>query len=399
MNTNPPVAADADADAASAASPLLGAASPLLGAGILAAALLLPGVQAQAETAPERGLVSLKYLDYRDGQPGFERITVHSPSLRVVAPLAGEWSLEAGLSSQDVSGASPRYHTAKSGASKFSDLRKSGDVSVTRYFPQGSLTVGAVYSTEKDYVSRALSLQGSRSSEDRNTTWTFGIGGADDDIHPANLRVRNEKKKTHDVLFGVTQVLGARDIAQFNLTHAQGQGYFSDPYKAFDNRPRVRRQSAFLMRWNHHFAVTGGSSRLSYRYYRDSFAVKAHTFAAEYEQPLAQGFSVTPLLRIHSQSAAGFYVDPVYDATYGAPFPAGHVFGSAAFISQDQRLAAFGARSLGLKISRQISRDLSVDLKLESYRQRAGWRLFGQGSPGLEPFSARVVQLGITHWW
>lgn len=383
-------------------NPTVGAAgsgSSGLGAGILAAALLLPGVQAHAEMAPERGLISLKYLDYQDSQPGFDRVAVHSPSLRVMAPFAGEWSLEGSLSSQDVSGASPRYHTAKSGASKFSDLRKSGEVSVSRYFPQGSLTVGAVYSTEKDYVSRALSLQGSRSSEDRNTTWTFGIGGADDDINPSNLRVRNEKKKTRDVLLGVTQVLGVHDIAQFNLTHAHGQGYFSDPYKAFDHRPRVRRQTALLARWNHHFAATEGSSRLSYRYYSDSFAVRAHTFTAEYVQPLGYGFTVTPLLRIHSQSAASFYVDPVYDATYGAPFPANYILGGNAFISQDQRLAAFGARSVGLKIARQITRDISVDLKLEGYRQRAGWRLFGQGSPGLEAFDARFIQLSITHWW
>jgi hypothetical protein len=36
-------------------------------------------------------------------------------------------------------------------------------------------------------------------------------------------------------------------------------------------------------------------------------------------------------------------------------------------------------------------------LKLESYRQTAGLRLGGSGSPGLAPFNARFVQVGLTH--
>ena len=45
---------------------------------IVAAALALPGVAgtAHAENAPERGQVSVKYLEYKDSQPGLERIKV-----------------------------------------------------------------------------------------------------------------------------------------------------------------------------------------------------------------------------------------------------------------------------------------------------------------------------------
>jgi hypothetical protein len=37
-----------------------------------------------------------------------------------------------------------------------------------------------------------------------------------------------------------------------------------------------------------------------------------------------------------------------------------------------------------------------VDVKGEYYEQRAGWRLGGTGSPGLLPFKATFVQLGLT---
>lgn len=375
------------------------AEQPALGTALLAAALALPGVHAHAETAPEHATISLKYLNYEDRQPGLDRISVRSPSIAVVAPIAGVWSIEGSLTSDDVSGASPRYHTAISGASRMQDIRTAGDVRVTRYFPRGSVAVGAAYSTEHDYVSRALSLQGNVSTEDKNTTWTFGVGAARDTINPVNLIVVDEKKNTIDFLIGVTQVLTPQDIVQVNLTYARGRGYFSDPYKYVDNRPRARDQYALKARWNHHFAGIEGTSRLNYRYYRDSYQVDAHTFGIEYVQPLPQGWTVTPSARLYSQHAASFYFDPVYDPIFKAPFPPGYVFGSDRAMSADQRLSSYGALTIGIKVQKQLAPDLLIDVKLESYRQHSQWRLFGSGSPGLDDVYARIIQVGLTKQW
>ena len=40
---------------------------------------------------PDQGLISLKFLDYRDWQPGADRMRVRSPSLYVLAPLSEGW--------------------------------------------------------------------------------------------------------------------------------------------------------------------------------------------------------------------------------------------------------------------------------------------------------------------
>lgn len=364
-----------------------------MGLAILAAAMSLPGLQvAHAESAPDRGVISLRYLDYVDSQPGFTRITAHSPSIMVMTPIAGVWSLEGSLTSDHVSGASPRYHTAISSASFMADDRHAGDLRVTRYFPNGTLAVGAAYSTEHDYRSRALSLQGSVSGEDKNTTWAFGIGGAADDIHPTAQDLK-DTKDTLDMMLGVTQVITQQDIGQLTLTHVRGRGYFSDPYKSLDIRPRERNQTTLLARWNHHFPGLDGTSRLSYRYYTDSYQIKAHTIAAEYVQPLPQGWTLTPSLRLYSQSAASFYYDPDYSFLF---FPKGYVLGSNDPITLDPRLSAFGARTVGIKLAKQIGRDWQVDLKLETYEQRGSWVLSGKGSPGLDPFRARSFQLGLS---
>jgi hypothetical protein len=368
-----------------------------MAASILSAALMLPGVQAHAEAPPTNGVISVGYLDYQDSQSGLDRIRVHAPSVSIMTPVAGVWSVSGTLVKDDVSGASPRYHTAVSGASRMSDDRKAGDMALTRYLERGSVTVGAAYSTEHDYVSRALSLQGSYESEDRNTTWSAGIGHSDDKIDPVNHIVTNERKRTTNFLLGVTQVLTANDVAQLTLGYDDGSGYFSDPYKAFDNRPRSRTETTLLARWNHHIAATDGTTRLSYRYYRDSFGIRGHTLGAEYVQPLSDGWTLTPEVRLYTQSAASFYYDPVYDSRLGAPFPPG--YNGTGYMSADQRLSGFGAVTLGLKASKQIDKLWSVDAKVSAYQQRGSWRLFHQGSPGLDAFRAQTVQIAINRHW
>lgn len=371
------------------------------GSTILLAALALPGLQtaARADTPPDRGEITLSYLDYRDRQPGLDRVTVHAPGVSVMLPVAGSWTLEAALVHDAISGATPRYHTAISGASRMDDSRRAADARVTRHFARGSLSVSASHSNENDYLSRALGVQGRIATADQNTSLTLGAGVANDRINPVNHAVRNERKHTVELLAGVTQVLGVRDVAQLDLTHTDGEGYFSDPYKFIDNRPRSRIQNTALLRWNHHFDATGGSSRLGYRYYRDSYAIRAHTISAEYVQPLADGWTLTPSVRLYSQSAARFYVDPVYDPVFGPPLPPGFEFGAGRLVSQDQRLSAFGALTFGLKVEKRLGADWLVSVKAEDYRQRAGLRLGGSGSPGLAPFSARSWQLAITRLW
>jgi hypothetical protein len=368
-----------------------------MAASILSAALMLPGVQAHAEAPPTNGVISVGYLDYRDSQSGLDRIKVHAPSVSIMAPVAGVWSISGSLVKDDVSGASPRYHTAVSGASHMDDDRKAGDVALTRYLDRGSVTVGAAYSTEHDYVSRALSLKGSYESEDRNRTWTAGIGHSDDKIDPVNQIVTNERKRTTNFLLGVTQVLTANDVAQLTLGYDNGSGYFSDPYKAFDNRPRTRYETTLLARWNHHVAATDGITRLTYRYYRDSFGVRGHTLGAEYVQPLKDGWTLTPEVRLYTQSAASFYYDPVYDSKLGAPFPPG--YNGTGYMSADQRLSGFGAVTLGLKASKQIDKLWSVDAKVSAYQQRGSWRLFHQGSPGLDALRAQTIQIAVNRQW
>ena len=366
------------------------------------AALALPGVMAApapvlAQSMPESAFVAVKVQAYNDWQPGLDRIKVVAPSIYVLAPFAGTWSIESTLVHDSISGASPRWHTNISGASRMKDKRTAVDVKVTRYFDRWSVGLRGSNSTENDYRSNAVALEARLSSADNNTTWVAGVGVTRDTINPVNELVVNEKKDVTDVMLGVTQAWTKNDLVQANLSYVRGRGYFNDPYKLADIRPRSRDQTIALLRWNHFIdgdnaTLAGTTVRSSYRFYRDTFGVRAHTAQLEWVKPINDRFSVIPSARYYTQSAANFYFDPVYDPEIGEPFPVGN----PKYFSPDTRLSAYGAITLGAKVEWRIDQRWTADVKYERYEQRSGWRLGGNGSPGIARLSAQFVQLGIS---
>ncbi len=370
-----------------------------LGAALFAAAMALPfSNTAFAEAAPERGIVAFKYLNYQENQPVYEdRIGVNAVTVSAMVPIAGKWSISTSYTYDSVTGASPEMYSTSnpemvSGASKIREYRNAGDLSVTRYFSQGSLTAGTSYSEENDYISRGYSLQGSLSTEDKNTTFTLGGSYTADsiaaNIEEWELAGRTEDKRTVAGAIGVTQILTKRDIVQLNVGYSRGSGYFTDPYKPFDYRPDWRESKTVMTRWNHHFDGVDGTSHLSYRFYTDSFGIRAHTFGLEYLQSLPNDWTVTPSVRFSSQTAADFYRP--------SPLVLPDYITNPGFRSFDQRLSAFGALTLGVKVSKRIAKDWLVDLKYESYKQRAEWCMTGGGDAGLKPFNASFFQFGLS---
>lgn len=392
--------------------------SPIYSTALLSAAMLLPSVNiAFADAPPEHAVVGMRYLNYSDRQNGDteitrgmtrDRIKVNALTFDAQVPVAGSWLIGTTFVEDSVTGASPAYHSggfpqnttsqdAVSGAS--GELRHAGDLSVTRFFAKGSLTGGLSYSKESDYISRGYSLRGSISTDDKNTTFTIGAGFNDDTIdlnRPAVVaskrQIPNEKKHVFAGLLGLTRVLSKDDIVQLNFGYTNGNGYYSDPYKDPDKRPGLRNMATLMTRWNHYFKSTEGTTRLSYRYYSDTFGIRSHTIDAEYVQPLHRGWTVTPLLRLYSQNEADFYLATNTAAPADpTPVPSGTVY-----YSEDQRLSAFGALTLGMRVGKALGRNWQAEAEYEYYQQRGSWSISGHGDPGIATFTARFIQLGVS---
>jgi hypothetical protein len=385
-------------------SPSSRKAKRVFGAAVAAAAMALPSAHpAFAEAAPEKGIVAYKFLSYEDSQPGQKRMDISASSLRVMTPIAGKWAIDVTGVYDSVSGASPEFHNyikhnTTTGASKLNpDTRKGIDVSVSRYFHSGSVTAGTSYSEESDYISRSVSLQGSLSTPSKNTTFTLGGSVTTDSIDPNNHvdADLDRSKKIYAWLAGVTQVMSKNDIVQLNVGRSTGTGYYTDPYKTYDRRPSYRNYTTIMGRWNHYFEATDGSTRATYRYYVDTFGIKAHTLGLEYVQPLPHEFTVAPQVRYYSQTAADFYVPVGPDERLDPSTPTDPPAGAQVY-SEDQRLSAFGAVTLGLKVSKRFAEEWLVDLRFDHYLQRGRWALSGNPDYALADFSANFVQIGIS---
>jgi hypothetical protein len=356
---------------------------------LLVAALALPGVlpaTASAQSAPDQGIVALRYFDYRDWQPGAARMKVRSPLLYALAPLSDSLSLEGSLVYDAMSGASPLYYNTLSGASGLgiTDYRTAGDLKLTKYYDRFAVGVGGTVSSERDYLSRALSVDVRTWTADKNTTFALGLAGTHDSIDSTNGVAQGRRRETYDVLAGVTQALSPGAIVQSNLAYSNGRGYYDDPYKTFDRRPDTRRVLAWLTRYNQ-VMPRDAALRLTYRYINDSWGADSHMVEVAWVQPLPQGFVLTPALRYLTQDRASFYHDP----------PIGSGFRPGQPYTADTRLSAFGALTPSVRLEKQFTGGWTTDLALSFYRQKSAWRLGGDGSPGVLPFSARWIELGV----
>lgn len=364
---------------------------------IVLAALSLPGLltsllpaTVRADSAPEHPTISFKTEHYQDSQPGFQRIRIDEPALYGLLPIGEHFSLAGSAVYDVVSGASPRYYTTTSGASRVHEKRYSGDVEATYYAARSSYGIGYAHSQEHDYTSNSVSADAVFATADNNTAVNLGLSGSRDSINPTNQIVSNEHRTTYAGIIGITQALSATDLVQLQAGYSTGHGYFSDAYKLFDNRPRRRNSETGSVRWNHHFADTTSTLRTSYRFYHDTYGIFSHTVDLQWVQPVGESWVLTPGLRYFTQSAATFYIDPPANA----PFP---TVPEGSPSSLDQRLSAFGAFAVSQKAQWNISAHLSADLRGEFYQARSNWRFIGNGSPGLDTFQYYQIQFGVTY--
>ncbi len=362
---------------------------------LIATLSMIPQI-VKAEEPPKYGEISFKHLSYQDGQlrsnnqEGLKRITVQAPSIGIILPTEN-YSFSLDAVKDEVSGATPRWHTNTTWATPapgMHDVRNEIGLGMTRYFSRGTFSGSFNNSKENDYWSRAVGLSATKSSEDNNTTLNIGIGYTYDIINSSNQAVINEHKTSKDFVMGLTQNLTPRDIVQISASYSRGNGYYSDPYKYVDNRPREKIQNTVGIKWNHYLKEQQAALKINYRFYKDSFGIVSHTIGADYVKSYG-GLKITPSIRYYTQNSATFYVDP--DAT---DTPA---FGAVGYISGDQRLAAWGSVNLGLKLDYDITQKLSITWKGEYYRQQSGLRFIGTSSPGLAPFYAKVMQIGLNY--
>ena len=365
-----------------------------------AAAMAIPS---QAAVVPTDKTFSYRYTSYQEADAPIartqigdtERYQIDIQQFGYRTPIGESWYLASELQYETMSGASPEqtYKNADgrsallmSGAS-IEEQRIDVKVAPKKYFTHGTAGGLLAYSTENDYQSIALGLDGTLHIFDKHTTLIGSLSVSNDELSPTDTgryasraEAKGQKKRSFSIYEGINQVLDKYSTLQAGIGYTQLTGYLSDPYKFEDRRPD-RRDQVTLSVQHKQFAnvLDGAALHSSYRYYYDDWGIASHTLDFKWAQSLTLGKTrliATPLVRYYTQSKADFYSLKQN--------PADDVLNSS-----DYRLSSYGAFTIGFNSELQFEQ-WALHLDWQQYTSREVLALFGRDSdetPALVNFS------------
>ena len=357
--------------------------------------------------------LTYKYEDYRESNG---RIAVQSQGALIEQDLGPAMHLKLQGVIDAIAGATPTGQPAPAGSDQVPlaailDHRKAWNADFSRQFSNVAVTLGIANSRESDYVSDGWAINTVTDFNRKNTTVLAGIAGTDDSVEVFYTSPHSwVKKRTNDLIVGVTQLLDPRTSVSLNLTWGRATGYLNDPYKrvqkrtevnpgdflnlVFDeNRPDERDKWIAVASLNHACPTLHGALDASYRFYHDTFGTNAHTVELSWLQQIGPNLVLQPLLRFYDQSAADFYYYTLDPTPIVPPFSP--PVAQAPFYSSDYRLSALRTVTYGLKAVWTLSDRVRVDAAYEQYEMR--------GKDGVTPQSAypraSLVTLGLKLTW
>ena len=275
-------------------------------------------------------------------------------------------------------------------------------------------------SNEYDYQSIGASATFNWDFNQKNSTLTAGIAYNADTVHPVGgvpveftsmptypavkaTSGTSESKGVGDLIIGWTQILGRKDLMQFNFVYGDESGYLTDPYKilsvvdgttgdtnsyVYEKRPDSRSRQALFWRWSHMFDED--VFRVSYRYYTDDWGVSSNTLDMHYRYEFNPKHYLEPHVRYYVQSAADFYHTSLIDGqTYD-------------YASADYRLADLTSTTIGLKYGISLGDKKEFSIRAEHMVQQAdpSQVIGNQSAQDLVPdVTANMLTLNYTLQW
>ncbi|HKW38895.1 MAG TPA: DUF3570 domain-containing protein [Burkholderiales bacterium] len=348
--------------------------------------------------APARGVVlpedrgDLMYHYYNGGGT-----KVDGPALLVRKGLGESVSAYASYFVDNVSCASIDVVTT---ASPFKEKRTEYGGGVDYLYRNTTLGVSVLRSSEPDYLTNTLGVTVSHEIFDGLTTVSLGYAESRADVGKSHTDF-SDHANTYQYKLGVSQVVTKSVLATLNYEAILQDGYLQSPYRSArllglsvpEVYPRARDGYAVALG-----VVKGigpdegrltGSAYLRYRYFWDTWDIRAQTLEAGFGTRVGERWLVEPRLRHYSQSAASFYSD--------------NFAAQMTFMARDRELSDFTNNALGVKASYQLSNRfnlnrMSVTLDYEFIRYH--YNNFTDVRTGqLYAYQANVFQLYVSGWF
>ncbi len=282
-------------------------------------------------------------------------MNITGESVLVRKKFSEQFSAQANYFIDKVSGASV---DVLSQASVIKDERKQKSLSVDYIHDKTQYNLSYTNSTERDYISSTTHFSLSQDMFGDLTTVTLGFTDSRDKVgenngsafKPVIAWLGHAQSRGYEG--GVSQVITKNLIAGTTVEVITDQGLLSNPYRSIRYRdavplgyslgtqvyPNTRTSTAVEGRLKYYLPYRAAAS-LSYRYFTDTWGIRANTIELGYTQPVANKFIFEGRLRHYSQNSATFYSDLF-------PFA-----GSQNFEARDQNLAAQTNNSIGAKMT------------------------------------------------
>lgn len=370
--------------------------SPLIQALGTAMAVIPVYQSAHADAPPAFSEMGIRYTHYdEDKLPestfifgSRDRYDIDVTQFWFEAPVGGSWSVALDVQNDVMSGASPWFigtnvdgnpGVITSGAS-ISDQRLEVGVTTRYFWADGNAGFNAAQSKEDDYEATSWAFDASWNSDNNARTWTTSVSGSNDTVEPEQgnipVSVERDSLDTQSLYFGMSQILSSTALMRVGVSYTVSEGYLSDPYKLFDQRPDRQERFAVSTGYRRHFIEARGSLHLDYRYYDDSWGTDSHTVEIAWHQEVRK-HSLKPYIRYYSQEQAEFFSPRAeLDQRYYA---------------DDFRLSSYGAFTLGLRGVLAVG-DWQFEGQVERYLSDHDWGLSGGGeSPALVDFWRMTV--------
>lgn len=217
---------------------------------------------------------------------------------------------------------------------------------------RSTLLMNASFSGEYDYLSKGASLGWSKLSRDKNREFSAkGLVYLDtwSVILPVELRRSTKKNSTeprnsYSLSFTLSQVINKRMqlLLLSDIAYQEGllgtlyhRTYFTDGSHKVENLPETRLKIPLGIRW-HYFLADRYIIRAYYRYYQDSWGLKANTYEIETPIKITPFVSISPFYRYYTQQGINYF----------APYQKHEL--SEEFYTSDYDLSTLSSHMMGL---------------------------------------------------
>jgi hypothetical protein len=328
------------------------------------AALLIVGVAGAAVLPDDRA--DIFYSDYKGGG-----MDITGKSVLVRKKFTEQFAVEANYFVDTVSGASV---DVLSQASVIKDERKQKSVSLDYIHDKTQYNLSYINSTERDYISNTTHFSLSQDMFGDLTTVSLGFTDSRNKIGENNGTAFKPNvawlghSYSRSFEAGVSQVITKNLISGVTFEVITDQGLLSNPYRSIrylnpanpvgyslgsQIYPNTHTSTAVETRAKYYLPYRAAASA-SYRYFTDTWGIRAHTAELGYTQPVSNLWILEGRFRYYKQNHASFYSDLF-------PFA-----GSQNFEARDQNLASSTNTTVGIKATYAFLPD--------------GWKIFKRGT-------------------